>query len=139
MDRPVATRGTGDLWGLVATCPHKRGQPGNLELPTEDGALPRAELLGAGRGQRGLFVTSCKPACAHQRPKPHTQLLPGLGSPSCPPHFSDTNRILWAHPLPQLKLVEPSCGGDWGQPLHSPLHLSAAFRLGNSLGERVAS
>ena len=43
----------GDWWPLVPT------GVDNLELPTEDRALPQAEPLGAGRGPAGPFSLCC--------------------------------------------------------------------------------
>ena len=62
-----------------------------------------------------------------------------LGPPPARPTSQTPTGSSGLHPLPQLKRVEPSCGGAWGQPLRGPLHPSAACRLGNGLGVRVAS
>lgn len=111
--------------------PHcKRGQLGNLELPTEDGALPHAELLGAGRP--GALSTSRKPACAWRRS--HTEAPSPVSGPPARP-TSQTATGSFCLPAPPVKLVEPSCGGDWGSPPPQPYTLSAACRLGNTEGK----
>lgn len=59
-----------------------------------------------------LFLTSNYPACnCHEatHPAPHWS----LGPPSCPPHFSDTNRILWTPPPPPIKALWWLPVGRW--------------------------
>ena len=95
----------GDWWPPVSTNVDNGATWSCLQ---KTGPYHMQSLWGQG-GASGAFlsITSHKPVCARQRPRPHTQLLPGLGSPSCLPHFSDTNRILWTPPPPPVK----TCGG----------------------------